>query len=392
MTDTFATQCPHCQTRFRINRTQLNAARGVVRCGSCLQVFNATKYLIERPAPSRSAAAEMSTVATSPAASPAGERQPTPPPHGDYDELDLGDLDLDTLDLDEELAKLESQERQLMARLQSTDATPPAPRPTATRPRQEPVEPQLPPTGSLLVTPSGQGERPEPTLTLKPPAENDQPLRSPPPAPREAPAARPEPRQPSLASPLQHSEPERPEKRGLLELADEPLRLDWRKPRQPWGRRLGWLFLSLLAAAVLTSQYVWFHYDELARQDRYRPWFERLCPYFGCSLPPLVDIGQIKSSNLVVRNHPEFAGALVVDAILYNRAAFAQPFPLLELRFADINGRPVTTRRFKPNEYLSGELTGQQEMPPQTPIHVSLEILDPGTQAVNYSLSFHSPD
>jgi hypothetical protein len=31
-------------------------------------------------------------------------------------------------------------------------------------------------------------------------------------------------------------------------------------------------------------------------------------------------------------------------------------------------------------------------MPPQTPIHISLDILDPGTRAVNYSLSFHSPE
>ncbi|WP_369960386.1 DUF3426 domain-containing protein [Pseudomonas benzenivorans] len=130
----------------------------------------------------------------------------------------------------------------------------------------------------------------------------------------------------------------------------------------------------------------------MARQDQYRPWFEQLCPSLGCTLPSKVDIEQVKSSNLVVRSHPEFSGALVVDAILYNRAPFAQPFPLLEMRFADINGQLLASRRFKPSEYLAGELAGQAEMPPQTPIHVSLDILDPGTRAVNYSLSFHSPE
>ena len=89
---------------------------------------------------------------------------------------------------------------------------------------------------------------------------------------------------------------------------------------------------------------------------------------------------------------PEFAGALVVDAILYNRATFSQPFPLLELRFADLNGSLIASRRFKPAEYLSGELAGVSEMPSQTPIHISLDILDPGNRAVNYSLSFHSPE
>ncbi|ACO76943.1 hypothetical protein AvCA_06930 [Azotobacter vinelandii CA] len=388
MTDTFATQCPHCRTRFRVNRAQLDAARGAVRCGSCLRVFNAAEHLIERPAHPTDAEAPISAApaAAPPVAPPAEIRSAEPPAHRDYDELDLGDLDLDTLDLDEELARLESQERQLTATPQSTDV--PAPDPAAPRTRPAPVEPQLPPTGSLLVIPSGQGERPEPPLTLEPHVARDEPRRS---ASRETPAVRGETRQPVLAGRPAHGTPEPPGE-GLLELVDEPLRLDWRKPRQPWGRRLVWIALNLLAIAILAGQYLWFHYDELARQDSYRPWFERLCPYLGCSLPPRVDIARIRSSNLVVRNHPEFAGALVVDAILYNRAAFAQPFPLLELRFADINGQTVATRRFKPNEYLGGELAGQQEMPPQTPIHISLEILDPGTQALNYSLSFHSPE
>ncbi|MFK0570965.1 DUF3426 domain-containing protein [Endozoicomonas sp.] len=40
MTPTSVT-CPHCKTTFRITNAQLKAANGSVRCGSCLQVFNA---------------------------------------------------------------------------------------------------------------------------------------------------------------------------------------------------------------------------------------------------------------------------------------------------------------------------------------------------------------
>ncbi len=190
---------------------------------------------------------------------------------------------------------------------------------------------------------------------------------------------------------IPRSEPELRDEH-LFELDDEPLQLAWQQPQKPWGRWIGWGLLNLLGAAALAGQYVMYHFDELARQDQYRPWFEQLCPTIGCQLPSKVDIAQIKSSNLVVRSHPEFSGALVVDAILYNRAAFSQPFPLLEMRFADINGQLLASRRFKPSEYLAGELAGNAEMPPQTPIHISLDILDPGTQAVNYSLSFHSPE
>ncbi len=179
---------------------------------------------------------------------------------------------------------------------------------------------------------------------------------------------------------------------SLDQLNEPPLQLEWQRPQKPWGRWIAWSLLILLALLGLAAQYVYYHYAELARQDHYRPWFEQLCPLVGCRLPPKVDITQIKSSNLVVRSHPRFSGALIVDAILYNRAGFTQPFPLLEMRFSDINGKIVASRRFKPSEYLSGELAGQREMPPQTPIHISLDILDPGAKAVNYSLDFHSPE
>ena len=35
------TQCPHCDTRFRVTETQVNVANGFVRCSVCKEVFNA---------------------------------------------------------------------------------------------------------------------------------------------------------------------------------------------------------------------------------------------------------------------------------------------------------------------------------------------------------------
>ena len=34
------TQCPHCDTRFRVTDAQLTIADGMVRCGICEHVFN----------------------------------------------------------------------------------------------------------------------------------------------------------------------------------------------------------------------------------------------------------------------------------------------------------------------------------------------------------------
>jgi predicted Zn finger-like uncharacterized protein len=41
------TRCPHCQTVFRIDDEQLQARGGVVRCGQCQQIFQATRHLID---------------------------------------------------------------------------------------------------------------------------------------------------------------------------------------------------------------------------------------------------------------------------------------------------------------------------------------------------------
>lgn len=45
MTDSLITQCPACQSLFRIQPSQLEAAQGMVSCGVCHEAFNALQYL-----------------------------------------------------------------------------------------------------------------------------------------------------------------------------------------------------------------------------------------------------------------------------------------------------------------------------------------------------------
>ncbi|WP_447753630.1 DUF3426 domain-containing protein [Pseudomonas nicosulfuronedens] len=529
MSESFITQCPHCQTRFRVNSAQLGAASGAVRCGTCLKVFSAPQNMAGEPsqAPAPAVTSPTPIVPPNPPPAPEPVMQPAAPkaaepittvpvpapafstfapekpaapsapgtatlgwplaPHAARHSSDVAekpvsaetkveakpaaeplpaaaaatatitsaptkpapaptkkdetlwihdDLDLDSLNLDEELAKLDefelSQEflsieraprpsEALLARHEEkrdphderwAEALLEEERSGANRAsRQEPNlgqlpadEPEQPPASARLVadqTPEPQEpeavHKHEPRIAPAPlrveSDEDDLPAFS---ARRddEPDANDEQDEEPPRVDPRADSHRAEPNLRndGLHDLSDEPLQLDWQKPKRRWGLRLFWLLLVLLGLAGLAGQYIAYHFDELARQDQYRPWFAQACPELGCKLPSKVDVEQIRSSNLVVRSHPDFSGALVVDAIIYNRANFSQPFPLLEMRFADLNGQLIASRRFKPSEYLSGELAGQSEMPPQTPIHISLDILDPGPKAVNYSLSFHSPE
>ena len=152
-----------------------------------------------------------------------------------------------------------------------------------------------------------------------------------------------------------------------------------------------WTLLSSLILLLLLGLYIYSNFNQLARQDSTRPWLATICPVLDCELPPKVAIEQIKSSNLQVRSHPDFSGAILVNAIIYNRAAYNQSFPLLELVCLDQHDQPLTRRLFKPSQYLS-DTENQQQMLPQTPIHIAIETLKPSEDTVNYRLNFISPD
>lgn len=162
------------------------------------------------------------------------------------------------------------------------------------------------------------------------------------------------------------------------------------KPRREpinWGSLLTWSFLCLVAIVMFVAQYTYFNFESLAVQPTVRPYFEQACAQFGCRLPDIPDPAKLKVEELIVRKHPKVEGALVVDAILKNGASFPQPFPMLQLRFTNSADEIVASRVLKPMDYLQGEARLLRRMPPDTPIRLSLNIVDPGKNAVSYSLS-----
>lgn len=72
-----ATQCPHCQTTFRVVHDQLKLRAGLVRCGYCKEIFNGIEHLLppeENEAsslvPSRTVAATAAPPVSTPPISP----------------------------------------------------------------------------------------------------------------------------------------------------------------------------------------------------------------------------------------------------------------------------------------------------------------------------------
>ncbi|MEN0037162.1 MAG: DUF3426 domain-containing protein [Cellvibrio sp.] len=171
----------------------------------------------------------------------------------------------------------------------------------------------------------------------------------------------------------------------LMNIIPAPIEFTAKRMRR-WYQRKLWPSLSLLALIALIVQVGWFKFDYFSRAEPYRTGYLFLCPYIGCQVPTLVDTSRIVASNLVVREIPETPGALAVDVMIINNAPFEQPYPDLILVFTDINEKTVASRRFTPKEYLGGEVAGQDLMPQNQKVHISLDMIDPGPHAVNYHI------
>jgi|GEM_PF-836398 len=155
----------------------------------------------------------------------------------------------------------------------------------------------------------------------------------------------------------------------------------------PWGSLLG----ACIMGALLATQVAWLRFDTLSTRASYQPYYAAACKLLGCTHYQPHNIKQIHTTQLVVRSHPDHTKALLVDAIMINSAGFEQPYPGLRLTFLDIHGGVVASRDLQPEDYLRGELIGASIIPVNQPIQLSLAIVDPGENAVNYHINVIAP-
>lgn len=375
------TRCPNCATRFRVTEDQLQVAKGQVRCGACLHVFDGTDHLqvdgealeaggsdvdgvleeleeLEEPI-------DVSWVSSAPASSGEsddlelillGEGSSEPP---DAHSADLAADSADGL-LDSE-ARLEALEQELMADLKGALASQSSTEVAATGgDASSRVEPDSPTTDR-----AGEHEKAEERSATG--------------SEEETPEDWVDESRVEEHIELVTAQPELPAQPEVHAAV-----LEEEKP----GRGLGTWLVVLLALTALPAQVLWFQYDDWVKDDTMRPVYAYLCDLLDCELPVRTDVSLIVAKNSVLRDHPDEPGGLIYDALLVNRASFAQPYPFVELTLTTMNGRVVATRRFKPTEYLAGEATNAQRMQPLTPVHISLALKDPGEAPLNFRIRF----
>jgi len=152
-----------------------------------------------------------------------------------------------------------------------------------------------------------------------------------------------------------------------------------------------WGLATLLLSAALFFEYAWFNRDQLTQASQLQTITEKLCRHITCKNITVRHPDKIELVSRNVYSHPNEKNALMVNVTMKNQARFAQPFPVMQIKFSDVRGGGVAGRRFLPNEYLPAEIWQQQKQPllePDTHITFTMEIKDPGKQALTYEFDF----
>ncbi len=165
---------------------------------------------------------------------------------------------------------------------------------------------------------------------------------------------------PQLALPIgaepQSEEPVAPEA-DLIALLEEPTTdapaaaLGETPPPRP--RRWPTILLALLLTLALLAQAMYFFRVELAaRLSWLKPVLTASCDLLGCTvgLPQHAELISIESSEMTAS--PQQPGVIALQALLHNRAAYAQDYPSLELTLTDLQDHAIARRIFRPADYL----------------------------------------
>lgn len=420
MAETQITRCPHCQTTFRIRLEQLAAAKGAVRCGSCLQVFKAANHLVsgEHKAPLK------------PSVTPAPIKEDiifdddeTPEQFNDDPLEDFGIRQQDrdsnetfnsSLQLDDSIFSM--QEKAKPSRYSLLDSNKKDIEfdfnnefesdkfGSNTDSSDESWASNL--IDDELRTNVKSNANDESWANALMDVDDDLVEDIDLSFSKENAAKQEDNFVPSL-----EDEPESDQyqlgsnddfKQGTIEielnmtdsindLLDEPLKLDHQgKRKAPVAAAPTFLWFWLSGATVmlfaLVAQVGYFKFDSWSRHPQYRPAYAFTCELLSCKLPAVQDVSLMKTQHFMVRPHPKVNQALYIDTLLINSADYQQPFPDLNLIFTGLNDQTIASRRFKPREYLAGELAGSNNMPLNVPIHIAIEISNPGAEAVGYRI------
>jgi len=335
------TTCPECHTTFRIGHEQLEARRGLVRCGTCSAVFNAYDTLLP----------ELETP-------PGAEAQPAPQPEPqEAAMLEAGATD-SRVTAEDQAEFLESTweagaDDEEFPQSWAEDA------PLQQEPETEAdwhPEPEL----AEAIDEAGEPEAAE---------------------------------EEAVEASFKGGESIAYERESTDEilLSDLPTRNGAASPGAAWKMLLQSLVVLLLTAAFL-GQLAYFLRGEIAsRQPEWRPWLEAACEHLGCRIPLAQDLDLLRVEWSSLETDPEQPSQARLRVTLSNRSQAEQAWPYLILKLTDAKNAPLAQRAFAPADYLPKDRKHAYGVRPMSEQEFRLDLDLAALEAAGYEVKLRYP-
>ncbi|OHX13947.1 hypothetical protein BI347_10830 [Chromobacterium sphagni] len=361
---TYTTQCPNCQTRFKVNDSQLAAANGLVRCGRCSHVFKAPDHF----------------VVTQPAPEPVAEPSPAPDhaAHGsgrdpiDDFELEVPDFDPQDNHPDLAIATDSPLTAPSAAAIPATPAAEPEPAQAELEEFQRALAEAM--QNRQITTPIGNPFD-EPPLPAAEPDVFGSRRRAESPAETEA-----KPQRPAIEPPLFTDAD-----------AEEEEEAAHHKPPSPWLNGV-LAMLAVLGVLFLAAQLIYINRTRIAAEvPEMRPALENMCRALDCQVPWPTDIGLIRTEWSELAFVPDYPNLIQLSATLKNHAQYAQAFPMLEVTLKDSDDQVLIRKVFAPKEYLKPDDLKPGRFNSNSEVKITMRLDAGKVHAMGYSLYWFYP-
>ncbi len=380
------TECPACTTRFQVTAGQLKLAGGKVRCGACLEVFNAEVYRCDNIPEPVEALETPTGEPAEPTVTPAAEEDHKDPL---FEAIDIPSfVSKSHSESPEEDHATDQAADELLAEQLNNSPDPGFDNAELEQPVQAVIEEEHPEVAPQLTTESS------PTF-----ADNSAaPL-------EEEPQQWSDPLVESVAETLRQTDqpqaveqaaeapaaivPDPEQTRPFTAVRAEPVMI--RSTQTKSGMNFTGITLVLLAVILFCGQLLWFNRQPLSALPELTPAYQQACQHLPCKLLPVIDLQQIDTRQLVIQEHTQYQGALSVSLLIENIAPVTQPYPAVRLSFTDRKGKLISQRLFQPEDYLNNRELNLQQMPARQMVQISFDILDPGRRAISYEARLEKP-
>ena len=371
---TYTTQCPNCQTRFKVNDNQLAAANGLVRCGRCSHVFKAPDhFVVTQPAPQPAAVAPAPEPQQRAAPEAAAERDPI-----DDFELEVPDFDPQGShpDIDIDIAvdnPLSAPPPSVMPESEpepETEAAPQAEMEEFQRALAEAMQ------NRQVTAPIGNPfDEPQPLAAAEPEVFGSRRRAEAPPEPPIKPA-----RAPIDEAPLFTDAD-----------AEEEAEAARHQPAGPWLNGV-LAALAVVGILFLAAQLVYINRTRIAAEvPEMRPALESMCRALDCQVPWPTDIALIRTEWSELAFVPDYPNLIQLSATLKNHAQYAQAFPMLEVTLKDSDDQVLIRKVFAPKEYLKPDDLKLGRFNPNTEAKITMRLDAGKVHAMGYSLYWFYP-